>query len=155
MDRQRNKRDVQKQKEDGVIEGWHGDGNFARTAIMYALWKTQGCYINNWNENILIGSDLINDELNVLLYAKESWNGKLFFDTQRHERNLKLPIDWTRINQFPEWFTLDENTTYQICYNNKTYFQRENIKKGIAFNLTQKEKITIKIKAVKPQGNHK
>lgn len=113
-----------KQKEDGVIEGWHGDGNFARTAIMYALWKTQGCYINNWNENILIGSDLINDELNVLLYAKESWNGKLFFDTQRHERNLKLPIDWTRINQFPEWFTLDENTTYQICYNNKTYFSK-------------------------------
>ena len=26
----------------GVIEGWHGDGNFARTTIMYCLWKTQG-----------------------------------------------------------------------------------------------------------------
>ena len=24
------------QKPDGIIEGWHGDGNFARTAIMYA-----------------------------------------------------------------------------------------------------------------------
>jgi len=23
---------------DGAIEGWHGDGNFARTGIMYALY---------------------------------------------------------------------------------------------------------------------
>ena len=30
------------QRPDGVIEGWHGDGNFARTTIMYCLWKTQG-----------------------------------------------------------------------------------------------------------------
>ena len=27
------------QKESGIIEGWHGDGNFARTTIMYCLWK--------------------------------------------------------------------------------------------------------------------
>ncbi|MBE0655484.1 MAG: hypothetical protein IH594_16905, partial [Bacteroidales bacterium] len=26
----------------GVIEGWHGDGNFARTTTMFCLWKTQG-----------------------------------------------------------------------------------------------------------------
>ena len=26
----------------GIIEGWHGDGNFARTTIMYCLWKTNG-----------------------------------------------------------------------------------------------------------------
>ncbi len=31
-----------KQRDDGIIEGWHGDGNSARTALMYALWKTQG-----------------------------------------------------------------------------------------------------------------
>ena len=32
------------QKPDGIIEGWHGDGNFARTSLMYALWKTQGVH---------------------------------------------------------------------------------------------------------------
>src|SRR5690349_978417 len=31
-----------KQQPDGIIEGWHADGNFARTTIMYCLWKSQG-----------------------------------------------------------------------------------------------------------------
>lgn len=30
------------QKPDGFIESWYGDGNFARTAIMYAL-SSHGC----------------------------------------------------------------------------------------------------------------
>ncbi len=30
------------QQESGIIEGWHGDGNFARTTIMYNLWKSKG-----------------------------------------------------------------------------------------------------------------
>jgi len=33
------------QKESGIIEGWHGDGNFARTTIMYNLWKSKGLYL--------------------------------------------------------------------------------------------------------------
>jgi hypothetical protein len=31
-----------KQRYDGVLEGWHGDGNSARTALLWALQKTQG-----------------------------------------------------------------------------------------------------------------
>ena len=31
-----------RQQPDGIIEGWHGDGNFARTTIMYCLWKRRG-----------------------------------------------------------------------------------------------------------------
>ena len=30
------------QSPDGIIEGWHGDGNFVRTSLMFALWKSQG-----------------------------------------------------------------------------------------------------------------
>ena len=36
------------QQPDGVIEGWHGDGNSARTSLMYALWKTKGLTIEPW-----------------------------------------------------------------------------------------------------------
>lgn len=39
------------QKPDGMIEGWHGDGNFARTTIMYCLWKTQGLTASPWIKN--------------------------------------------------------------------------------------------------------
>jgi hypothetical protein len=41
-----------KWKESGIIEGWHGDGNFARTSIMYCLWKTQGITLQPWREDV-------------------------------------------------------------------------------------------------------
>ena len=31
------------QQEDGTIERWYGDGNWARTLLLYAMMKTQGC----------------------------------------------------------------------------------------------------------------
>ena len=31
------------QQEDGTIERWYGDGNWSRTLLLYAMWKTQGC----------------------------------------------------------------------------------------------------------------
>ena len=37
------------QQPDGIVEGWHGDGNFARTALMYGLWKTQGARLSPGN----------------------------------------------------------------------------------------------------------
>ncbi len=47
-----------RQREDGVIEGWHGDGNSARTAMMYALWKTQGASVRPWREDVRLGAAL-------------------------------------------------------------------------------------------------
>jgi hypothetical protein len=38
----------------------------------------------------------------------------LVFDRPRHAENLKLPADWPRINQFPEWFTVQAGKRYQV-----------------------------------------
>jgi hypothetical protein len=27
---------------------------------------------------------------------------------------MKLPVDWPRINQFPEWFTISPSGSYQV-----------------------------------------
>lgn len=95
-----------KQQADGVIEGWHGDGNFARTSLMYALLKTQGCRLEPWREDLRIGAHRDGKDLRLFLAAEKPWNGKLVFDHPRHRDLMKLPIDYPRINQFPEWFTL-------------------------------------------------
>jgi hypothetical protein len=102
------------QREDGIIGGWHGDGNFARTAIMYSLWKTGGVHVNPWREDLEIGAEQRNGVLLVYLSAGESWEGNLIFDTQRHKTNLKLPLDYPRINQFPEWFTVKPEHKYSL-----------------------------------------
>ena len=36
------------------------------------------------------------------------------FDFARHRRVLNLQQNLVRLNEFPEWFTVDENTLYRI-----------------------------------------
>ena len=73
------------QKEDGIIEGWHGDGNFARTAIMYCLWKTQGTTLNPWREDVVFGAAVKGDALYIALKSEKDWEGKLKFDISRYK----------------------------------------------------------------------
>ena len=130
-----------KQKPDGVIEGWHGDGNFARTTIMYCLWKTQGITIQPWREDVIWGAVLEDDGLKIKISSENEWSGKIIFDKQRHIENMKLPIDWPRINQFPEWFTVDLNGTYKLYNlndNSKKIFNGEELANGIEFKLKAK-----------------
>ncbi len=103
-----------KQRPDGVIEGWHGDGNSARTSIMYALWKTQGLSVQPWRADVRVGAVRHGDALCVSLMADKPWSGVLLFDKPRHKVNLHLPLDYPRINQFPEWFTAEADQEYGI-----------------------------------------
>ncbi len=102
------------QKEDGVIEGWYGDGNFARTTIMYCLWKTQGVSAHPWREDLILGAVRKGDSLYLCITADKHWSGRLVFDTPRHKTNMGLPLDWPRINQFPEWFTAQSGESYIV-----------------------------------------
>jgi hypothetical protein len=103
-----------KQQPSGIIEGWHGDGNFARTTIMYCLWKTQGAYLIPWREDIEFGAVQKDSLLYLTISAREDWNGRLMFDRKRHTDFMHLPIDWPRINQFPEYFTVEKDKSYSI-----------------------------------------
>ena len=102
------------QKPDGLIESWHGDGNFARTTIMYCLWKTQGVTAQPWRADLRLGAVREGDTLRVVVAADQPWSGRLVFDRPRHTENLRLPVDWPRINQFPEWFTVTAGHHYGI-----------------------------------------
>jgi hypothetical protein len=102
------------QQPNGIIEGWHGDGNFARTTIMYCLWKTQGVTVQPWRADLRLGAVRSGDALAVVVSAEQPWEGVLVFDRPRHAENLKLPADWPRINQFPEWFTVLAGKKYQV-----------------------------------------
>ncbi|MEM9282961.1 MAG: hypothetical protein AAGA96_14130 [Verrucomicrobiota bacterium] len=102
------------QQPDGIIGGWHGDGNFARTTIMYCLWKSQGVSAHPWREDLKLGAAYEDGVLLLSLKAEENWSGKLHFDSARHQTSMKLPLDWPRINQFPEWYSVDAETDYVI-----------------------------------------
>lgn len=136
-----------KQQPDGIIEGWHGDGNFARTAIMYALWKTQGAHVEPWRPDVRVGAVREGDAVCISVSAEKPWRGKLLFDRPRHRDNLKLPLDYPRINQFPEWFTAKTRGRYQVSFGNqsqRTWTGRSLIR-GIPINLGPAAELRIEV----------
>jgi hypothetical protein len=135
-----------KQQEDGVIEGWHGDGNFARTSIMYALWKTCGLAVDPWRPDLYFGAVRENDSLLVSLFAEKPWNGKLIFDRPRYRQNLNLPLDYPRINQFPEWFSVLNDEKYEFVSNrsNRRYSKSgADLHNGLFVRLRGKEEFRL------------
>ena len=106
-----------KQQPSGIIEGWHGDGNFARTTIMYCLWKTCGAYLVPWNDSLKLGCVCKDNKLYLSISSPEKWYGKLMLDKKRHAEFMHLPFDWPRINQFPEYFTVEKGNNYTMVSN--------------------------------------
>ncbi|UCE41809.1 MAG: acetylxylan esterase [Candidatus Aminicenantes bacterium] len=104
-----------KQREDGIIEGWYGDGNSARTTLMTALWKTQGVTAEPWREDLQLGAVLTaSGRLLISLSTEWAFDGRLHFDQPRHRTYFLMPLDYPRINQFPEWFTVDQEQEFLI-----------------------------------------
>ena len=101
-------------KNSGIIEGWYGDGNFARTTMMYNLWKSKGAYVQPWKKEVKLGAEMNGDTLYVIVSAQQPWEGRVHFDRIRHSAAMKLPLDWPRINQFPEWYTVSPDERYQM-----------------------------------------
>jgi hypothetical protein len=108
------KRLVAFQKPDGTIERWYGDGNWARTLLLYAMWKTQGSYLDGWREGVKLGAVREGERLFVSLAAPASWKGRLRFDYARHRRELNFGRNYVRLNEWPEWFTVAENVLYRL-----------------------------------------
>jgi hypothetical protein len=102
------------QKRDGFIERWYGDGNWNWTLLLYALMKTQGCHLKAWQPGVELGAVREGNVLYLALHSAKSWSGKVAFDYARHRRLLNLTKDYARLNQWPEWYTVDENTPYVI-----------------------------------------
>jgi hypothetical protein len=103
-----------KQQESGIIEGWKGDSKFARTTIMYSLWKTGGTHLEPWRSDLEIGAFQDDSLLYLTIYGREDWKGNLMFDRKRHSEFLHLPLDWPRIGQFPEYFSVETGRSYNI-----------------------------------------
>jgi hypothetical protein len=137
------------QKPDGIIGGWHGDGNFARTAIMYSLWKTRGATITPWRSEVILGAEKGDNETCFVLTAAKDWEGRLLFDAQRHKTNMGLPIDYPRINQFPEWFTVQKEKQYTITSSNMKIsgkYKGGDLLKGIPVELKEGEQLIFSVK---------
>ncbi|MFZ6028810.1 MAG: hypothetical protein ACOYYS_13930 [Chloroflexota bacterium] len=105
-----------KQRDDGFLEKWYLDGNFVRTALLYGFYKTQGTHITPWRTDIQLGAayDREQQVLHVFLSAADDWQGLLKFDAPRHATIWNMPAEYPRLNQLPEWYTVDPSKSYLL-----------------------------------------
>jgi hypothetical protein len=110
------------QRPDGHIEYWYGEGNFNRTAMLYALMQSRGVRPAHWRPGMRIGA--AEEPITIdhgagatrlyLSLAGTQSPTVIQFDYARHRRVLNLDRNYVRLNEFPEWFIVDENTLYRV-----------------------------------------
>jgi hypothetical protein len=100
------------QRADGHIEDWYGEGNFNRTALIYAYMKSQGVRPERWEPGVRVGAIREGDRLRLHLTMRAA--RRIQFDFARHRRVLNFDRNYVRLNEFPEWFTVDENHLYRV-----------------------------------------
>jgi hypothetical protein len=98
------------QRPDGHVEGWYVEGNFNRTALLHALWKSQGARPVAWRPGFGVGA--VRDGARLVLHTRLP--GRVRFDFARHRRVLNFRRNYVRLNEFPEHWVADENTLYEI-----------------------------------------
>lgn len=100
------------QRPDGHIEDWYGEGNFNRTALLYAYMKSLGVRPERWEKGVRVGA--ARDGARLLLHLAMPSPRRIQFDFARHRRVLNLEKNCVRLNEFPEWFTVGENHLYRV-----------------------------------------
>ena len=100
------------QRPDGHFEYWYGEGNFNRTALLYALMHSGGVRPVGWKPGIGLGAVQSADGLR--LHVKAAGPVVVAFDHARHRRVMNLAKNLVRLNEFPEWFVVDENVLYEL-----------------------------------------
>jgi hypothetical protein len=102
------------QQPDGLvdIENWYGEGNFNRTALLYADMKSQGVRPRHWKPGTRAGA--VRDGERLYLHLDAAQPVEVLFDYARHRRVLNFDRNYVRLNEFPEWFIVDENTLYRL-----------------------------------------
>ena len=131
------------QRDDGTIGGTYLDGNFARTTLLYCLWKTQGATLRPWRDDVALGATREGDTLEIYVRAESAWQGRIRFDRPRHREHLKLPMDWPRINQFsPEWTTISREGIYiieDVDNGTRVTYSKDTLRDGLPVTLAAGE----------------
>jgi hypothetical protein len=102
------------QAADGTVLGAYLDGNFIRTALLYGFARTEGLRLEPWREDVLLGAVRDGDCVAVSVGGRTDWDGQLLFDSARHRRHLKLPVDYPRLNMWAEWFVVEPDGQYRV-----------------------------------------
>lgn len=100
------------QQPGGLVENWYGDGNFSRTLQLYALMHSHGVRPAQWISGSGVGAVRKDDRL--LLVIRADGPIEVRFDAARHRRIWGFARNYARLNEYPEWYTVDPIRLYHL-----------------------------------------
>ena len=135
------------QKPDGSVNKDYLDGNFIRSSLLYAFYKTCGAFLQPWREDVRIGAFNTGTGLYLHLETEQPWKGRVIFDSARHQQYRT--VNYPRVNEWPEWFTADKGSVYVVSDVKKntarTYTGGE-LLHGIDMSLDNHQECTLLVK---------
>lgn len=138
-----------RQRDNGIVEFWYGDGNYIRTAVMYAFYKSQGAFLAPYDERVHLGAHpLASGELALLVNAASPYTGAIRFDVARHREHWNMARNYPRLNEWPEWFTVQHDAAYEVRINDNSprrYFGFE-LRQGLPITAHPTEPLRITVK---------
>lgn len=106
-----------RQLPNGFVDKQYADGNFGRSAIMYAAYIALGIMPVPFDESLEIVANLNGNTLTLVVGTSKSYSGVLVFDYERHSVDWSMPVYYPRTNHWPEWYTVDAGTNYNTVLN--------------------------------------
>jgi hypothetical protein len=114
---------------------------------MYALWKTAGITVSDWQSELSYGAVVDDKTLYLTLSTSKTWKGQLHFGKKWHQEYLKMPVDYPRINQFQEWYPIEPLANYQLTVGNKSKtVSGEELLKGYSLEILPYKTVQLKLK---------
>lgn len=107
---------VRFQQDDGMVGGSYLDGNFMRTLMLYALHLSRGVIARPWRTGLGVAAheNGDGDGLRVEVTADTPWRGAIAFDTPRHRRIFHMTVPYVRLNEWPEWWVVEDDARYEV-----------------------------------------
>jgi hypothetical protein len=139
-----------RQRDNGIVEYWYGDGNFIRTAMMYAFFKSQGTFLAPYDKRVELGAVRDAGGVSLLITAAAPWQGRLRFDIARHREHWNMARNYPRLNEWPEWFTVEHGKMYEVTVNEaaaRRYFGFE-LREGLALTVAGGEPARVRVRAI-------
>jgi hypothetical protein len=139
-----------KQFPSGFVEEWYLDGNFIRTSLLYATYKTQGIVVDPWRQDVCIGAaqNRSKGEIYIHLSVNKRWEGSLKFDLPRHSAFWSLPFEYPRLNATPEWFTVEPQKKYILINTNtgeRSSLSGKTLADGLPIILSEEGRLFLKV----------
>lgn len=93
----------------------YSDGSFERICCLYAHYLAKGVRPEPWSSTVGVYGALDSGTLTLTLaMGAEAWDGVLIFDYARHSLEMGLAVNYPRINEWSEWYTVTAATNYTV-----------------------------------------